>query len=60
MNDHDQIHAGVRRGVQGPRGRCWLKNRAPHPVSDRNTVSGVKFRPLSIRLPQPDLIPGNR
>jgi len=40
----------VRRGVQGPTGRCWLKNRVARPVSDANTVSGVKFRPASVRI----------
>ena len=40
----------VRRGVQGPTGRCWLKNRVAHPVSDPNTVSGVKFRRASVRI----------
>jgi hypothetical protein len=40
----------VRRGIQGPRGRCWLKRGAPNPVSDANTVSGVKFRPASVRI----------
>ncbi|HEX3619767.1 MAG TPA: PAN domain-containing protein [Candidatus Udaeobacter sp.] len=34
----------VRRGVQGPSGRCWLKNRVARPVSDPNMVSGVKFK----------------
>lgn len=43
----------VRRGVQGPRGRCWLKAGVPHPVGDANTVSGVKFRPRSVRLAEP-------
>jgi len=32
----------VRRGIQGPRGRCWLKSGVPHAVSDATTVSGVK------------------
>jgi len=40
----------VRRGIQGPRGRCWLKNGVARPVSDENTVSGVKFRPRSVRI----------
>jgi hypothetical protein len=40
----------VRRGVQGPRGRCWLKSKVPNPVGDANTVSGVKFRPRSVRI----------
>lgn len=40
----------VRRGVQGPSGRCWLKNRVPYPVDDGNTISGVKFRPASVRI----------
>jgi PAN domain len=38
----------ARRGVQGPTGHCWLKNRVARPVSDLNTVSGVKFKPASV------------
>ena len=38
------------RGVQGHSGRCWLKNRVARPVPDWNTVSGVKFRPASVRI----------
>ena len=30
--------------------RCWLKNRVARPVADGNTVSGVKFRPASVRI----------
>jgi hypothetical protein len=40
----------VRRGVQGPTGRCWLKNRVARPVPDANTVSGVKFTPASVTI----------
>lgn len=40
----------VRPGVQGPSGRCWLKNRVARPVPDSNTVSGVKFKPASVRI----------
>ncbi len=40
----------ARAGVQGPTGRCWLKNRVARPVPDANTVSGVKFRPPSGRF----------
>lgn len=40
----------VRRGVQGPSGRCWLKNRVARPVADANTVSGVKFEPASVLI----------
>jgi hypothetical protein len=50
---NDQMCAAwtyVRRGIQGPRGRCWLKASVPHPVADQNTVSGVKFRPRSVRI----------
>ncbi len=50
---NDQMCAAwtyVRRGIQGPRGRCWLKAGVPPPVSDQNTVSGVKFRPRSVRI----------
>ena len=40
----------VRPGVQGPQGRCWLKQQVPHPVTDQNTISGVKFKPPSVRF----------
>jgi len=40
----------VQPGIQGPRGRCWLKAGIPHPVDDQNTVSGVKFRSRSVRI----------
>ncbi len=40
----------VRPGVQGPTGRCWLKGRVARPVPDANTVSGVKFKPASVRI----------
>lgn len=40
----------VRRGVQGPKGRCWLKNSVAAPNVDANTVSGVKYRPASVRF----------
>ena len=40
----------VRPGIQGPRGRCWLKNRVARPVADPNMVSGVKFKPASVRI----------
>ncbi|WP_224240199.1 PAN domain-containing protein [Hyalangium gracile] len=40
----------VRRGVQGPQGRCWLKRGVARPVPDENTVSGVKYRPPSQRI----------
>ena len=40
----------VRPGVQGPAARCWLKNRVARPVPDGNTVSGVKYRPASVRI----------
>jgi len=40
----------VRPGVQGPRGRCWLKNRVARPVPNASTVSGVKFTPASVRI----------
>lgn len=38
----------VRPGVQGPTGRCWLKNRVAWPVPDANAISGVKFRRASV------------
>jgi hypothetical protein len=37
----------VRPGVQGRRGRCWLKRQVAHPVKDVNVVSGVKWRPVA-------------
>jgi hypothetical protein len=40
----------VRPGVQGPAGRCWLKNVVARPVADANTVSGVKFKPASVPI----------
>jgi len=40
----------VRPGVQGPTGRCWLKNVVARPVSNANAVSGVKFRRASVRI----------
>lgn len=35
-------------GVQGPTGRCWLKNGVAWPVPEPNAVSGVKFRRASV------------
>jgi len=40
----------VRPGVQVPAGRCWLKNVVARPVVDAKTVSGVKFKPASVRI----------
>lgn len=40
----------ARRGVQGPRGRCWLKHIVAHPVDNQHTVSGVKFTRASQRI----------
>jgi hypothetical protein len=40
----------VRPGVQGPRGNCWLKTGAPHPVTDTNCISGVRLRPRTVRF----------
>ena len=40
----------VRRGVQGPTGRCWLKRAVPAPVTNGNMVSGVKFKPRSVPI----------
>jgi len=34
----------VRAGVQGPRPVCWVKDRVARPVTNANTVSGVKFK----------------
>jgi hypothetical protein len=36
----------ARPGLQGPRGHCWLKTAVPHPVENKQTVSGVKFKEL--------------
>jgi PAN domain len=30
----------VRKGVQGPDARCWLKASVPPPVPDKNCISG--------------------
>jgi hypothetical protein len=38
----------VNPGIQGPRGRCWLKGRVPNPVTDANVISGVKYKPASV------------
>ena len=40
----------VRPNIQGPSGRCWLKSRVARPVADPNMVSGVKFKPASVRI----------
>jgi len=40
----------VRPGIQGPSGRCWLKNRVARPVPNPGTISGVKFRPAAVRF----------
>ena len=40
----------VRPGVQGPKAHCWLKNPVARPVTDANTISGVKFKPRSVRI----------
>jgi PAN domain len=34
----------VQPGVQGPLGRCWLKDVVAHPIENQNTVAGVKFK----------------
>lgn len=34
----------VKRGIQGPVGRCWLKTGVPNPVGEQNRISGVKFK----------------
>jgi hypothetical protein len=43
-DDHCAAWSYARRGVQGARGRCWLKGQIPQPVGDAGTVSGVKFK----------------
>jgi hypothetical protein len=40
----------VRPGVQGPQARCWIKSRAPNPVVNASVISGVKWRPRSVRI----------
>jgi PAN domain len=40
----------ARPGAQRPRGHCWLKVRVPPPVADAGAVSGVKFKPPSVRI----------
>jgi PAN domain len=40
----------ARRGIQGPRGRCWLKGQVPNPISNAGVVSGVKFRPRAVPI----------
>lgn len=40
----------VKRGVQGPSARCWLKNRVARPVASAAAISGVKFKPASVRI----------
>ena len=40
----------ARAGVQGPQGRCWIKSRAPNPVVNPGIVSGVKWKPRSVRF----------
>jgi len=40
----------VRPGVQGPRGRCWLKGQLPNPIGDANCISGVKFKPRAVPI----------
>jgi hypothetical protein len=32
----------VKKGIQGPAARCWLKTSQPAPVPDKNCVSGRK------------------
>jgi hypothetical protein len=32
----------VKKGIQGPAARCWLKASVPQPVPDKNCVSGRK------------------
>lgn len=44
----------VRAGVQTTSGRCWLKNAVPRPVDNADVVSGVKYRPRSVRLAEPE------
>lgn len=38
----------ARPGLQGPGGRCWLKGKVPAPFDNAQTVSGVKFKPVSV------------
>ena len=49
-DDHCAAWTYARRGVQGPSGHCWLKVQVPHPVNDAGAISGVKFKPPSVRF----------
>jgi hypothetical protein len=40
----------TRPGTQKPQPHCWLKVQVPHPVNDAAAISGVKFRPPSVRF----------
>ncbi|MGI9382585.1 MAG: PAN domain-containing protein [Methyloligellaceae bacterium] len=37
----------VKPGVQGPKARCWLKNKIPNPTTNTCCISGLK-RPTSV------------
>jgi hypothetical protein len=50
QNDSCASWTYVRPGIQGPGGRCWLKNRVARPVANVNTISGVKFSPASVLI----------
>lgn len=43
----------VRKGVQGPKARCWLKNRIPNAVSNGCCTSGVPVRAVEPGLDRP-------
>jgi hypothetical protein len=40
----------VRPGIQGPQARCWIKSGVPNPVVNSGAISGVKWRPRSVRI----------
>ncbi len=43
----------VRKGVQGPKARCWLKNAIPRAVSNGCCTSGVPVRSIEPGLDRP-------
>lgn len=49
-NDRCASWSYARPGVQGPAGRCWLKGVVARPVANPGIVSGVKWRPASVRI----------
>src|SRR5262252_3908168 len=50
----------VKPGVQGPSGKCWLKNQVPAPAANACCVSGVHAQPQLKPAPQAQLQPQAR